>query len=580
MRNQSLFRKRPQIRRPQNKRKVPPLRFNPLVGHTVKLYPLNKSGGFKSTSEPASWPLVYGEVLKILGAMTTGSKGAIGQLKSYIAKNPNFNTVDTNPTFLAATYTIALWLGFITDKVDGAKADRLFENKDEYYVKAIAILIMLANNDTSVVPKVEQLVGLGVNGDNDKIVQNWKDIWNAAEKASQDSNYAKGRLQNYTQAILGGSFQFPSKAPKAKNKQFLAQDDNWLAPEYTSMSSSSAGGQSSTRQQSQISTIQKESLKQIADARISRFISTYGGSVTRVREMKPFAFNIFYSGRTGDIPTVDEWKMPAGVADDLTGINREGGMISVPTYLSDIYKKRNAIIVYARTNGNAQVFVTTASPASNLGRKHKSSGKYYIPVIEMTSFPQAAALIASGLVIDGLYKFSGKGTAFDKEDFPCCSPHTGFGQALIFARSWRNTKMRYRDMDILVYQQVGDLPQWLGADPGTAGQQYNYDRQSVWDTYQKEFDVPKEKKSFTREAPTGGDFFRNEEAPTNFVFEDVDVVEEDDTSGVEDTIRDVSTLGSTAFTAEPVVEEPSTTKSSDDSLADFKKADPDALNEF
>jgi len=549
---QSLFKQRPRqrVRSQRRKRLLPPYRTNPLTDHTVSLYEIGTGGKFKATpNRNADWKQVYGEVLKIIAAVRNGGS-KLGQLKDYINDNANYvDTADGKQRFLPSVYTVALWFGFVTTRDSNSIDDRVFQSPDQYYTHAIAYLIGLAANDNAFIGPTNNLITAGMGGDafaanfsgqdyNAFVINEWQSIWDASDSAlNPDPNIPiTMKIERYISTLLDTNPQFVTSSESSDNRQYLSKNKTFLSPQYQSGASRTRqrGTRSQGAQQkgstSQTSAIQKEALRQAANARIDRFMATYGKSKKRIDEMKPFAFNIFYNGRTGNIPTVQEWTIPGDDFDSITGSEgaAQGTSYPITQLLQEIEKntrqKRNAIIVYARSNGNAQVFITSASPASNLGRKHTRSGEFYVPIIEMTSFPQAAAMLASGLILaDGTYRYTGEGTGYDKEFFPCCAPHTGFGQALVFARRWRSSKLRYKNMDILVYQEVNGRPQWMGYDPGTGATQYSYNAENVWDTYQREFDVAKTARIITQQGDN--EFWKNQDAPnfTSFVEKDEEV---------------------------------------------------------
>jgi hypothetical protein len=533
----SLF--QPRINRPMNRarrRLVPPLRTNPLIEHTVPLYEISGTG-FKSTPINANWKTVYGQVLSFLQQMKD-TKGAGKTVKNFVKNNTTFPTSNTSQsaTFLAASYLIASWLGFVTKQDAGETSDtsnRLFENTDQYYTHAIALLIGLSyETETSFNSIITKILAAGADPTDDwqqdnrgedftnYVVEQWKELWDLAETILGNKDYYEGRSKSYIETILATPMQFPSIAERAKNKEFLSKNNDWLSPNYTSIGAGQQSQRQGTSQSAESAAksrlkVQIQVLRQLADARIIRFIATYGSNKERLKKMAPYAFNIFYNGRTPNIPTVESWTIPVSDIDNLTGSELAGrDKEPITVYLAKA--KRNAIIVYARSNGNAQVFVTTASPASNLGRKHSSAeGSYYVPIIEMTSFPQAEALIAAGLVENGKYKFKNKDTQFDELEVDCCAPHTGFGSALVFARNWRESNLRYRKMDILVFQEKNGDPIWMGYDAGAVGTSYGYDASQVWQSYLDTFDV---EDSSGQQADYGSrqtnEFWSNDDADT------------------------------------------------------------------
>ena len=434
---------------------IPQVRKNPLV---CQLYPLDSSG-LKFAGKPAKLPYeqVYEDsarfLKKIIGEQDKQNPVQMFVYMQQQAQNLDGADFDPQFTYRKAVMSIGCMLNFFQQRFGLTDINDL-----DYYRVAIAML--------------QNLLLPGPL--NDALKQQ---IMATFPKQSSALN------ENTLRAFFGG--MYPQLVQYADQKNIQVQ--------VGSIGKSGNKVQYKTKpeivnddfEEPDLSRYQDTSLKGAADARIAAFLRNFGFDSNKKRHafMKQFAFNIRYNGRTSPLPSAEEYKVP--VSD---GEIRLVDALYGPTPLA-----KGAVIVVARENGNAQVFVASRNTVSNLGKKSKQpAGNYWVPIIEMTSFPQGPILVKKGIIKNGFYKYE---TSSFKDQFPCCAPHTGMGAALMYARKWRASKLRYQEWPILAYKisgvtsadptTLGSL-QWLGQDAAPAsGPSYSYDPRAVFDRFKQ-----------------------------------------------------------------------------------------------
>jgi hypothetical protein len=382
------------------------------------------------------------------------------------------------------------------------KTLKSWEKVDIYeFVKAFTTQISRGDNNKTIVDMNTGLTNQGQNdqykkglillacffglmGEDDAAIGSFG---SSAEYFSVASKFIQKCLKGEVPAESGDPFAYwkgQYKNAKTDSDVTAVVPTNWEIPSRGGAYSPDLGDMWSTTQQQRetpkrgVTKAQIKALKDRMKVLLSDFNRAFGSAkgqsakkTKRRNAYLPFVFNLELRTRTAPLPAVVDYMDAKYIGASTSQINNGEDMRNVLQPDGKPLSTIKALLVVARLNGNAQVFISTKNPVSvptyrkfaSEYEKYSADLKYWVPIVEMKTFQEGPLLdsLARGPALaqlDG--KVTPSGYAFDvkaggtTESISCCRPYTGLGAALMFARAWRVENPKNAQIPLAVFQEI------------------------------------------------------------------------------------------------------------------------------